>query len=81
MGKNGVGDPNGPNKNGLYYILIAPGGNDPLNKFGNSIFPCGCTVGVLYPQTNNTVIDGYRATLWASPGWELTAARAPTSRS
>jgi hypothetical protein len=57
-----AGDPNGPGKNGLYFILIAPSGNDPLNKFGNSIFPCGCTVGVLYPQTNNTVIDGYSGT-------------------
>jgi hypothetical protein len=57
-----AGDPNGPDKNGLYFILIAPSGNDPLNKFGNSIFPCGCTVGVLYPQTKNTVIDGYSNT-------------------
>jgi hypothetical protein len=57
-----AGDPNGPDKNGLYFILIAPSGNNPLNKFGNSIFPCGCTAGVLYPQTKNTVIDDYSDT-------------------
>jgi len=27
-----AGDPNGRDKNGLYFILIAPSGNDPLNK-------------------------------------------------
>ncbi len=40
-----AGDPKGPDHNGLYFILITPAGNDPLNKFGNFIFPCGCTAG------------------------------------
>jgi hypothetical protein len=54
-----AGDPLGPDHNGLYFLLIAPAGNDPLNKFGNFIFPCGCTVGTLYPQTKNTIIAHY----------------------
>jgi hypothetical protein len=54
-----AGDPQGPEHNGLYFILIAPSGNDPLNKFGNFIFPCGCTAGTLYPQTKNTIIEHY----------------------
>ena len=54
-----AGDPNGPQSNGLYFILITPSGNDPLNKFGNFIFPCGCTTGAFGPSAKNTIIEHY----------------------
>jgi hypothetical protein len=54
-----AGDPNGPQSNGLYFLLITPAGNDPLNKFGNFIFPCGCTVGAFGPTAKNTIIEHY----------------------
>ena len=56
------GDPHGPTSNGLYFLLIVPSGNEPLNKFGNSIFPCGCTTGSFGPQTKNTIIEHYSNT-------------------
>ncbi len=54
-----AGDPNGPQSNGLYFLLITPAGNDPLNKFGNFIFPCGCTLGAFGPVTKNTILEHY----------------------
>lgn len=54
-----AGDPNGPTANGLYFLVITPSGNDPLNKFGNFIFPCGCTLGAFGPTAKNTVIEHY----------------------
>jgi hypothetical protein len=52
-------DPNGPQSDGLYFLVITPAGNDPLNKFGNFIFPCGCTAGAFGPTAKNTIIQHY----------------------
>lgn len=53
-----AGNLNGPQSDGLYFLLITAEGNDPLNKFFNPIF-CSCAPGVFGPQTANTVITHY----------------------